>query len=1092
MAAPTIANSKTSTATKYGGDALNNVNRFLNGVDVTSQIGTPIIRTPTKIPSDILKFTDPAEDNTVTVKIPSLSVDKNINLVPSNVVDNDEVLFKDTVQTVTGKVISAGTNTVTGLTNSNLSGSAAIADANLAQITDTTKLPSTTLFTTNTATVTNKTINPLNNVIPNIGTYKYTIFKSGSSYYCRNNISGSNVAFGTDPLPVLRYPLINGGSVYVQEADYTLPALTGGETVYLDFPVEPLYCQFYMDKNAWLIVPNGFANTVVRLKNSSSQHSTGHKLGVNIKEAGTAVQDWTGILIEAAGSTIKGVYDTNIEYGYIKFPGIGIKYNNDATCTSGFLTGNFCSNVTIWGPRTAGIDFGMDVTYTTSPNLNGIHRHRFRNILIQFITISGGSAGSSTTCVGVRDIRHVDMKFEGVYVADFPIATAKSATIHADATSPIIDGGTMTAINFEDNSTSQTTKIRDQYKHTQIGRITPGQGGVSIDILPTGTTNTTSWYNSGSTERFWIRKDGGTNEVYLDSIKQTGAGALRPIVVRMNDVNGSTVTESFRVDTGAKLQVNTDKLALLDSGGDHKYNIKTSNLAADRDITYPLLAANDVPVFQAHTQTLTNKTISGSSNTITNIGDSSLSANVPLLNAANTFTAANTLSNSAIYPLITYRNINTAAAEVGGISFNGDPSTGSNVSYAGLIASIISNTAGAESGQLKFQTKASGALATRMALNNAGVLFIGNSLRVALSETGQTSQHTFTFPDATTTLVGADTTQTLTNKTFNADGTGNSITNIEDADIKAAAGIAYSKLNLATSIVNADINGSAAIATTKLADSANFILKTLDNSFGAHYHDITKMTAPSAPAANNLRFYVDTTNTHLKAQNSLGTVYPITSLSGPVRGIKSGRWDGASATRGAGIFASDFSQVGAGATTIDATNGVYQIFTTGATTGNGSLLRYANLYTTRAFNPYLGVRFMIGTATNNRIHIGFRSVVSAAIADGTDDPLSGISGIMLAQRAADTNFQIATNNGTTTTFTDTGTAIAASTLYTIEFRADEANSKFQYSFNGGAWTDITATIPASGTALGMYSGIQTNENVAHALRIYAIETTSDK
>lgn len=41
-------------------------------------------------------------------------------------------------------------------------------------------------------------------------------------------------------------------------------------------------------------------------------------------------------------------------------------------------------------------------------------------------------------------------------------------------------------------------------------------------------------------------------------------------------------------------------------------------------------------------------------------------------------------------------------------------------------------------------------------------------------------------------------TATLTNKTFNADGTGNSITNIENADIKAAAAIALNKLAATT------------------------------------------------------------------------------------------------------------------------------------------------------------------------------------------------------------------------------------------------------------------------------------------------------
>ena len=115
-------------------------------------------------------------------------------------------------------------------------------------------------------------------------------------------------------------------------------------------------------------------------------------------------------------------------------------------------------------------------------------------------------------------------------------------------------------------------------------------------------------------------------------------------------------------------------------------------------------------------------------------------------------------------------------------------------------------------------------------------------------------------------------TDAFTNKTFNADATGNVITNIENADIKAAAGIVYSKLSLNNSIVNADIASGAAIVTTKLADNTNFILKTLDNSFGAHFQDITKITAPGNPGANDIRLYVDTADTHLKIRNNAGTV----------------------------------------------------------------------------------------------------------------------------------------------------------------------------------------------------------------------------
>lgn len=71
--------------------------------------------------------------------------------------------------------------------------------------------------------------------------------------------------------------------------------------------------------------------------------------------------------------------------------------------------------------------------------------------------------------------------------------------------------------------------------------------------------------------------------------------------------------------------------------------------------------------------------------------------------------------------------------------------------------------------------------------------------------TSFTTAKTLTLPDATDTLVGKATTDTLTNKTFDANGTGNSITNIENADISATASIAYSKLNLSNSIVTGDI-----------------------------------------------------------------------------------------------------------------------------------------------------------------------------------------------------------------------------------------------------------------------------------------------
>jgi len=94
-----------------------------------------------------------------------------------------------------------------------------------------------------------------------------------------------------------------------------------------------------------------------------------------------------------------------------------------------------------------------------------------------------------------------------------------------------------------------------------------------------------------------------------------------------------------------------------DTSLDNKYTIGVSELADDRTITLPLLGANDTFVFKNHAQVLTNKSISGSSNTLSAIPYSALTGtptiptnNNTLTNGAGFITASSsdTLTNKSI------------------------------------------------------------------------------------------------------------------------------------------------------------------------------------------------------------------------------------------------------------------------------------------------------------------------------------------------------------------------------------------------------------------------------------------------------------
>jgi hypothetical protein len=155
----------------------------------------------------------------------------------------------------------------------------------------------------------------------------------------------------------------------------------------------------------------------------------------------------------------------------------------------------------------------------------------------------------------------------------------------------------------------------------------------------------------------------------------------------------------------------------------------------------------------------------------------------------------------------------------------------------------------------------------------------------------QTTNKTLTLPDATDTLVGKATTDTLTNKSIDADA--NTITNIENADIKAGAAIDASKI-ADGSVSNTEfqyINSLTSNAQTQLTTNATAISDHLADTVDAHDASAISVTPSGNLAADDvqealveLQTDVDTRATDADLDAHTGASSAVHGVSGNVVG----------------------------------------------------------------------------------------------------------------------------------------------------------------------------------------------------------------
>jgi len=575
-------------------------------------------------------------------------------------------------------------------------------------------------------------------------------------------------------------------------------------------------------------------------------------------------------------------------------------------------------------------------------------------------------------------------------------------------------------------------------------------------------------------------------------------------------LNDSDKTGPVKINT--ELWFRTGKLKFRDSGNDHLYIHNFANLAANRNVAWPLLTADDEVTFNAFAQTLTNKTINPKDNTL-----QLQHPTVLMMKSGSTYyaikydgtiisssTTAETVIAAAIAVKGVIHFVNNQATSVSKVDwtlsagFTGftipdgyvhivaDPNIFLIVpqGYTGIVFKIGGSGNDPDDASINgFYIKEGGSpaklwTAVKLEIVTGGSAFCTVLQNMQIGDCNVAYELETTGTGFITNCIFRDITIYDSNIGFLFDITGGECSEnlFQNIQFETNGAATWGWKNI-TGTGNTFINCKAwdmAAGGTEMnivaGSSGTTIIGGRVTGGGAHFIDdgVKTLILDSG----------NTTNFRLQPTPDL---------------VKIGTWSGIATTAGDGLLNGRLSQivVGTGTDTNAAdSTGVYRSFNTGAVSGGMSGSRLNDISLLRINNAYFKAKLRLDNNTATRVFVGL--VASSSAPTATSDPLNAREGVALwFDSAVSANWKRLHNDTVGSgTVDDTSMAALTGTEYIIEIYA-VADTKFRFVFNGVS-TDISSNIPGSTTALAYWFYIENTASAAKSMRAYYTIVRSDK